>query len=800
MNNEKNLNMNKDIIPNEYGAQQIRVLKGLEAIKTRPGMYIGNTEDGTGLHHLVYEVLANSVDEALAGYCSIIKVTFMKDGKVKVEDDGRGIPIAMHPVEGLPTPEIIFTTLHSGGKFDEFSYTTPGGLHGVGLSAVNALSDTLEVEILRDGQRYRQSFTSGVPSPCEYSNYSGINTGTSICFLPAISTFKNITFDLNIFQDKFEEIAYLNQGVNIELNDEINGVTKHFTSEHGLVDFLDKITKSIPIAPAISFEHKIDRHLVKVALKWIAQSFEETIKCYTNNIPQSEGGTHLIGFKSGLSKAFIKFINQENKNKQKLDISSEDIRAGMVACLSIHTPTPMFSSQTKDKLVNSDIRRVVDEVLSNHMFDYLMENQVYAQDVIDHILVSSRSRTAARQARDINRQTKPPGIIHSLTGKLAFCKEKNPELCELFLVEGDSAAGPAKQARIRQTQAILPLRGKILNVEKSNIKSMLKSTEILNILMALGVQLDANLQIRDLKYHKVIIMTDADVDGRHINCLIMTLFYRHLRPIIENGYLYLAQPPLYMCKVDGKELFVKNDAHLNNLCKELSIANFKVMIQGKEVSTSNVRSYFEMYTKIQDIIEGYTHSIPRDILIALGSMHDFSVYKDFPNFSKLWQSKLMKYLPEGKYSFVNDVAVPALECEIDGIIHEYNLRDFLRSVHYADMLESFKELDKVQSPEITKISNESISTHANMFEALHWMVNHERNVSIKGIKRFKGLGEMQVEQLWTSTMNPETRQLIQVSIEDAARADELFDVLMGPEVEVRREFIIQNSKFIKFQI
>lgn len=796
MNDKKELG--KD--PQTYGVQQIRVLKGLEAIKKRPGMYIGNIEDGSGLNHLVYEVLANSVDEALAGYCTVIKVTFMKDGRVKVADNGRGIPIATHPLEGLPTPEVIFTTLHSGGKFDEDSYTTPGGLHGVGLSAVNALSDTLEVVIVRDGLRYRQSFVSGVPAPCEYSPDLVTHTGTSICFLPAISTFKNISFDVNLFKEKFEEMAYLNQGIHIELTNENTGEYKVFASKRGLLDFIDKVTKSPPIAPPLSFERKIDRHLVRIALKWISQSFEENIRCYTNNIPQAEGGTHLIGFKTGMTKAFSKFITQENKNKSNLDITPEDIRAGMVACMSVHTPEPMFSSQTKDKLVNAEIRRVVDEVVSNYMFDYLMENQTAAQELINHILVSAKSRVAAKQARDVQRQTKPQGIIHSLTGKLAFCKEKNPELCELFLVEGDSAAGPAKQARIRQTQAILPLRGKILNVEKANVKAMLKSTEILNILMALGVQLDTELQIKDLKYHKVIIMTDADVDGSHIKTLIMTLFYRYLRPIIENGYLYLAQPPLYMFKVGGKDRFVKNDAHLNILCQDLAIDHFKVLTQGRELKAEELRLYFAIYTKIQEIFEGYTHSIPRDILMALGQMHEFSVYKDFPSFSALWQKKLMQYLPKDKYHFVENVATPTLACEINGITHEYKLGDFLSSAHYADMLVNFKELSKVPKPKVIRIANDSTSLHENMYEALHWMINQERYLSIKGMKRFKGLGEMQVEQLWTSTMNPKTRQLIQVSIEDAKRADELFDILMGQEVEARRDFIIENSKFIKFQI
>lgn len=804
----------------KYDSQKIKVLKGLEAVKTRPGMYIGNTEDGTGLHHMIYEVLDNSVDEALAGYCSKIHLTLLKDGKVKIDDNGRGIPIDVHPVEHIPTPEVVFTTLHSGGKFDQESYGVSGGLHGVGISVVNALSDFLYVEIKRDRLIYRQYYQNGFPSPCQYAASELDETGTSITFLPSKEVFKDINFNFDELKNRVREIAFLNPNVTINLSNLITNEEYSFAYSKGLVDFLQHISDKEPIGEPIHFSQTKGTNKVQVVLKWVQKDFEENIKCYTNNIPQIDGGSHLLGFKMGVSKAIQNFITQELNSKTLVttNITSEDTRAGLVAIVCIHTPNPIFSSQTKEKLVNSSIKADVESITSDAIFNYLMENIAFAKQIIEHISIAAKSRIASRQARDINRQTKSQGIIHSLAGKLAFCKSKEPELCELFLVEGDSAAGPAKQARNKQYQAILPLRGKILNVEKTSIAHMLKSNEILNILTALGVQLNENFNINKLQYHKIIIMTDADIDGRHINTLLLTLFYRYLKPIIDQGYLYLAQPPLYSCILYGKHVFIRDDDHILDICKDSILSKYQFLSQKKEIKDPQV--FLDRYLRIDQVIRGYLHSLPENIIEALGLIEFIDIadadesqdiadadeshnIKDTQSLiQKEWKSNFLSYLHHNSQASSSTYAFQTdsfnLLTEEDGCTKLYPLETLLLSENYKPLLEDFQTLYGMTN--ISVISKSFKNDYPTLYDAIKSLFQHEKFHAIKSLKRYKGLGEMNFEELGISTMHPQTRNILKVTIEDAQRANELFDILMGTEVESRREFIISHSKYVTFKI
>ena len=787
--------MSKDSKDKKYDVRHIKVLKGLEAVKMRPGMYIGNTEDGTGLHHMIYEVLDNSIDEALAGYCTRIEVRIMKDNSVSVKDNGRGIPIHHHPEEKIPTPQVIFTVLHSGGKFDQDSYSISGGLHGVGLSVVNALSDNLFVEVKRDNLIYRQSFTFGDPAPCSYGKYEGSDTGTYIRFLPSKSIFKNIKFDLDILKNRFQEIVYLNKGTAINLFDERSVEEFAFSSSEGIKDFVKSVGHKSLIAPSYTIEGHDEKSSTAafIALHWGVKKHDDKLLCYTNNIPQPDGGTHLIGFKAGLSKAFFKYVEKECKIKHKVTLTPEDVRAGLVAIVSVHTPTPMFSSQTKEKLVNSEIRKAVDSIVFEKMYDYLMENSQIAEALIDHMYQAAHSRLAAKNARQLNKQVQSHSIIHSMTGKLAFCKETNPELCEIFLVEGDSAAGPAKQARLRNTQAVLPLRGKILNVAKSTVDNMMKSTEILNIFSSLGVSLNDELSLEKLKYHKIILMTDADVDGRHINTLLLTLFYQHLREVVENGYLYLAQPPLYQCRINGQKKYLRDDSHMNAVCNEVTFQNFYILdSNGKKID--EFEKLLSMYLDIDQVIRGYEYMMPRQILVAIGNVPHFSSCR-----VDSWKETVLSHLKDiGRVEFETNSLT--LHHSYNGINYRYDLNILLKGCHYEDLVKNFQYLNKFQQVSAVISKTGEVLVTNSLFETLRSILKYTRDFSFKSLKRFKGLGEMNVDELWESTMNPQTRKIIKVTVEDAEKADEMFKILMGQDVEARKEFIVENSKFVKINL
>lgn len=779
----------------KYGVCHIKVLKGLEAVKTRPGMYIGNTEDGTGLHHMVYEVVDNSIDEALAGYCTRIEVRIMKDGAVSVKDNGRGIPIHHHPEEKIPTPQVIFTVLHSGGKFDQDSYGISGGLHGVGISVVNALSDKLFVEIKRDGLVYRQNFALGDPAPCTYDKYEGSDTGTYISFFPSKSIFKDINFDLEILKDRIQEMAYLNKGIDIHLFDERSAEEFAFSSSEGIKDFVKAIGHKSLIAPSYMIEGHDEKSgaTAFIALHWGEKKHDDKLLCYTNNIPQPDGGTHLIGFKSGLSKALFKYVEKECKIKHKVTLTPEDVRAGLVAIVSVHTPNPMFSSQTKEKLVNSEIRKAVDSIVFEKMYDYLMENSQIAADLVEHMHQAAHSRLAAKSARQINKQVQSTSIIHSMTGKLAFCKETNPELCEIFLVEGDSAAGPAKQARLRNTQAVLPLRGKILNVAKSTVDNMMKSTEILNIFSSLGVSLNDELSLEKLKYHKIILMTDADVDGRHINTLLLTLFYQHLREAVESGYLYLAQPPLYQCRINGQKVYLRDDSHMSAVCNEVTFKNFYILdSNGKKIE--EFEKLLNLYLDIDQVIKGYEYMMPRSILVAIGNAPHFSSCS-----MDTWKGMVLSNLKDiSEVGFEKNSLM--LHHSYNGISYRYDLNIILKGCYYKDLIKNFQYLNKFHQVSAVIIKTGEVFVTNSLFETLHGILKYTRDFSFKSLKRFKGLGEMNVDELWESTMNPQTRTITKVTVEDAKKADEMFQILMGQDVEARKAFIVENSKFVKINL